>query len=794
MVMRSEQEDRPNPQDMSMFQGATLSGADIFTLPTDSDPALRQDLNDKWPHLTPAEIDHGWQQAINHGPVMLAQQVAYALAVSLQHAPVSEPATVPDQDATAQPHAQSGLLTLAALAEVMEVRERIALLDEIDALDAPTVRARGLMLLAPHVSGKKQRDVIHDAYKATRDITDPGTRAALLGSLIPLLQDSQYGEIPSGLVAETLDLASRINNVEARLRSLTALAQYVAPTIRIALLLAVLDNIATMSQSDAQAGALIVLAPYLLEEVHHRTLTVAAHISDPAARARALTGLARHLPEQLQPRLRAAALEAVATIANENERAQALAAFAPHLEGVRDDKEEFPILLERALEIAINMHHREARARALVGLHTRLPHNLQGEALAAVNAVGDEHHRAQMLAELAPALSPDIAIAALAVAHDIRQRDARFLALKSLGSRQTGAAAERTWLDALAVAVGLPRQLERVLALAELAPQLPDELRYRTLVNALNTARSIVNERARVRAISTLAPLLVDHQQLLADALADSHTVTNPVEKAGAMIALIPCLPEGDPTQATISESLSLLREISVEYRRARALISMAEYVSGEHLVEAIRIALEITDPYDRATTLIALMQGLDAADRPRILQEALQSARGIMDDYDRASALAALWPLADAQSQADIARSVLAAVRQIGDDYDRASGISVFAPLLAAQEMPSLLPPESQVLREALLSACRVADTHQRAVLLKDLSPAWIELHPPNVGYALWCEVLILLSRRTLPDLLNDLSALSGVLQAIGSKDAQQQVVQVVKAARQWTYPLLQK
>ena len=42
-----------------------------------------------------------------------------------------------------------------------------------------------------------------------------------------------------------------------------------------ALLLAVLDTIATMTLSDAQAGALVALAPHLLGEVHHRTLTVA---------------------------------------------------------------------------------------------------------------------------------------------------------------------------------------------------------------------------------------------------------------------------------------------------------------------------------------------------------------------------------------------------------------------------------------------------------------------------------------------------------------------------------------
>ena len=89
-----------------------------------------------------------------------------------------------------------------------------------------------------------------------------------------------------------------LHSPEARLRSLTAIAPHVPSAVRVALLLAVLDTVATLSQSDTQAGALIALSPFLVGEVHHRTLTVAAHIKDPASRARALTGLAPFLPER----------------------------------------------------------------------------------------------------------------------------------------------------------------------------------------------------------------------------------------------------------------------------------------------------------------------------------------------------------------------------------------------------------------------------------------------------------------------------------------------------------------
>lgn len=740
-----------------------------------------------WPYLPHEVIEEKWQQAVNTGPRLMGRQVSYALAASLKRDPNDTAPTQPHLSAYSTATAdETGLVALASLSQDLSVQQRIALLTEVQALENLAIKARALLLLVPQLSGEKRRLTIREIYEASKAVKNPSECARLLTTLLPLLHSSEESELPSGIVAETMDIASTIKDTEARLRSLTALAPYLPPTVRIALLLAVLDTIATLPQSDAQAGALVSLAPHLTGEVHHRTLTVAAHIKDPAPRARVLTVLAQHLPARLQPRLRAAALEAIASIPNEEERAIALADFAPHLEDVNENDESFPVLLERALALGVNMNRRDARARALVGLQARLPHNLQGEALAAVNAIPDEHDRAQMLADLAPSLPPDLSVAALAIAHDIRQRDARFLALKALGSRMNEKAAERTWLDALAVAVALPRQLERVMALGELAPNLPAELKHRTLVNALTTARSITKERARVRAIATLAPLLGDYQQLLADALADAYTISNPVEKVSALIALVPFLPE-EPRNKTIEVALGGMREITVEYRRSRALASLAPQLEGEALKTATDIALDIADPYDRSTTLMALLSRVLEDGREEMLKHIWDAARDIMDHYDRATALSNLWPHATADMQAEIVRAVLDAVKEISDDYDRASGISVFAPLLAAESMPSALPSDSQVLREALLAACRIDTSAARAEALADLIPYWTDVHPTPIAYTLWCEILPQLSQRPVPQLLSDIAALTPVLRAIGGKAAAEEATRVVAAARKW-------
>ncbi len=740
-----------------------------------------------WPYLTLDEIDRGWQQATNDGPAMMGRQVAYALAISLRREPVkTEEDGAPPPDPVQS--GLSGVLALAAYSDALSIKQRIQFLEEILVLPEPAPRARALLMLAPHLPSEQSRRTLHSAYQSTLEVADIPARARLLLDLLPMLGTIKESDLPTGITAEALDLAGSIPNTEARLRGLTALAFYLPSAARIALLLAVLDTIATMSHSDGQAGALIALAPHLVEEVHHRALTVAAHIPEPAPRARALTTLAQILPAPLQQRLQAAALEAIAVIPNESERATALVAFAPHLDSMGEQDEAFPVLLERALAIAVTMNRRDSRAEALVALQARLPRNLQGEALAAVNTITNEHTRAQLLANLAPSLAPDMAMGALVVAHNIRQRDARFLALKALGRRLEGKAAERTWLDALAVAVALPRQLERVLALAELVPYLPDELRYRTLSNALTTARSITMDRAQVRALSTLAPLLAEQQQLLADALADAHTITNPVEKVSALIALVPYLPQGEATDRTLDEILSDLRDVPVEYRQARSLTTLAPYLYGARLETALELGQGTADPYDRASILVALLPHLENPTlRAAILQRALESTREITDSYDRATALTALWAQASPEMRPEITRAALNAVHEIGDEYDRASGISVFAPLLASEEAPSALPSESKVLRDTLLAVCQLDAPAERAAALQQIVGPWGKMHPPAVAYALWCEALALLSRRPLSHLLNDLVVLAPVIRDLGGEGAVQQAAQAIAAARHW-------
>ncbi|TRV46460.1 MAG: apoptotic protease-activating factor, partial [Microcystis panniformis Mp_GB_SS_20050300_S99D] len=101
--------------------------------------------------------------------------------------------------------------------------------------------------------------------------------------------------------------------------------------------------------------------------------------------------LAPYLPENLLPEALATARE----IGNEYQRARALTGLAPHL----------PEILLEALATAREIRDEYQRARALTGLAPYLPENLLPEALATAREIGNESSRAEALKALTAQLT-----------------------------------------------------------------------------------------------------------------------------------------------------------------------------------------------------------------------------------------------------------------------------------------------------------------------------------------------------------------------------------------------------
>ncbi len=122
-------------------------------------------------------------------------------------------------------------------------------------------------------------------------------------------------------------------------------------------------------------------------------LAYARQVPDPGQRARALSGLAPHLPPDLKEQVLREALAAAQEIRDEFDRAEALSGLAPHLP---------PELLREALAAAQEIETDSDRARALSGLAPHLPPELLREALAAAQEIRDADDRARALSGLAP--------------------------------------------------------------------------------------------------------------------------------------------------------------------------------------------------------------------------------------------------------------------------------------------------------------------------------------------------------------------------------------------------------
>jgi hypothetical protein len=259
-------------------------------------------------------------------------------------------------------------------------------------------------------------------------------KAEVLASSLQLVWTAETST-PEQATDAFLGLLALGETVEGLLTSPTARPSHVALVQeRLARMVALAARGRDPASVERVAAALIplnVAYPDLLAQA----LAAAAQIAWDYARARALSGLAPHLPPDLRDAALAQALAAAAQIASDYDRARALSGLAPHLPpDLRD------AALAQALAAAAQIARDYARASALSGLAPHLPPDLRdaalAQALAAAAQIASDDARARALSGLAPHLPPDLRDAALAqalaAAAQIARDDDRASALTDL--------------------------------------------------------------------------------------------------------------------------------------------------------------------------------------------------------------------------------------------------------------------------------------------------------------------------------------------------------------------------
>lgn len=706
-------------------------------------------------HLTQALT-----KALEAGPAEITQQIQYMLALSQVTSTPPTPPSTPTRTTTV---AEARLMALTELRHLLTPSQASQLFEEIQVVKDPLLRLQMSITVMPLLSTDLLTRTAQEVWSEVEQIDDPAIRGELMLKMIPLLEQ---GLDESAQVAVQLSniikLAQSFENIEARVRSLVALAVQLPPMMRISLFNHILDEIDATQNNTLKTNAINAMANQLPTEIEERVLKSAKEISLPHERIRALTSLARTVSVQVQRSLREEAIKTITQIRNEDDRAEAIINFAPHLESANEE-DGFPELLEQALGISVTLSRRNMRARALVALAPHLTLDLQGEALAAVHSLSNERDRAILLAELAPTLPPNMLVASLAVAHTMREQDARVHALTILAHYAPEHARSQTVLDALAAASNLPHHYERVTALIALDDVLPEQLLDQAFTNALETTRLIENESARARALSLLGGHLPT--SLLGRALDTAYRIFDLQMRLNALAGIVERVPAEERREA-LKVMLESARNMPFDYKRARALVSIAPHLTTDMIKEALSIADALEDPFDQSSAYIAIAQNTPADTRKQIIQMAWQLITKIDDGYDRASVIAAITPYLPDDMNDQVARLSADVIRSIDDEYDRASAVTILAPILAQGELltADIRLDRVGILGNVLQAVVEIPTQQQRVAVLRATVPLWVSLDD-QARYDLWEKLALPVARLPLADTLYCIGTLTPLL-----------------------------
>lgn len=712
------------------------------------------------------QLEHALEQALQADASALPRQIRNLLTISQRRAaPPSEMYRAPAHHAPAARYS-----ALVSLAHALPEPALEALYEELRALPDLETRLTLQAELLRHFSASVQQARAHEIWGQLENIRNAVTSITILLQLaaLPALEPGAELEKMTAL-GGVIDVAQKIPNLEARVRSLAALANHAPQTVAAKLYRTIFALLPRLPNESLKSTTIVTLARYAPERVENLMIENARLIVRSSHRARALVALIPLFPER--PELMHEALAAMARIESEDDRTEVLCNFAASLQRQDMDGIEYPETLRDALDVAIGLNKRLLRARALVALAPLLTTDLQGEALAAVNALPNERERATLLAELAPSLPPNVLVASLAVAHTMREQDARVHALTVLAHHVPQHARHQTILDAFAAASNLSNQYERVTALLGLVDVLPDQLRGQAFVNALDATRMIENPHARARALSMLGQHLPE--RLRSRALDAALELGHIEQRLSTLTSLAPHLKSGEHARA-LRHMLDSAQQIQLEYKRARAISLIAPHLTGSLIDEALELAHALTDPLDRFNAYLALSHNLSPQQRPQIIALAWDLLDKIEQGYDRAGALMAIAPYLNAEQSALLKEMALDVVQNIEDDYDKASAITLLATLFTDNpygEAFAPMPEKATLLSQAIKAALSLPYQNVRVQLLRRCVPLWLQMHD-STRYALWKDAARRLKALPLPDVLLCLEVLMPVLEAVSGTD----------------------
>lgn len=721
----------------------------------------------------PATVRQRLQSALRMGRQGLALQLRYLL-MACQFAPARSTPT----DSGAHLHINDARLqTLVHIAPHLSPAQRSLLYGLIHDVED---RGTCLSLLARAIRAVPIDEALPHArviWESLDAIHHPAQRASALIDIADLIHDTAGSTLTAGVLLRLIHNAQNMKTIEARLRALIGLAPSLPEAQSRDIVHGIMAELERAHSDTLTTRSINTIAPALTPQHVPTAVALCRTIKSPTDRARALTALLPHVNSEWRGDLQGEILMAVEHISSEDERADALIALAPHMESAT--AKEYPRVLSHALSIAIGMQRRPLRARMLVSLAPHLTPDLQVEAIADVNSLPNERERATLLTQLAPTLPESMIVASLSVAYAMREQENRVQALTALARYASPTMRHQTLLDALASANNIASHYERVRVLVSLLELMPSNMQEQTLTNALESARLIENESARARSISLLAPHLNDI--LLERALSVARELTNVEHRLGALIGLAEQLSD-QHYDAVMHEMLACVSSIPVDYKRARALTAIAPYIRPEDTGALETLANQLSDPIDRLNVLLGLVPYVTTDLRTVIVQAAYHLLSQSEPGYDQVTAIIALAPYLSPEQREALIRAIPSTLEAIEDEYDQASAIVLLAPLLVNDRQANDQSVSRwDALALALESALLVPHPAQRLHLLEQACAVWARQKSPERAFIVWSHLTTLLVELPLAQVVACLGALLPLLMDFAGEDAAHEVARLL-------------
>ena len=516
---------------------------------------------------------------------------------------------------------------LCELMEKVVDQEKQPLIDRI-MVGAPHFRhsdyALVLLRVLPHVANGKKMELVAEAMKLARVLSDNERCVGMLSELIPYLSLDGRTAVVDEIAAihptylELLEwphvlsrLAARLPEPERAVVLKSALSHARAIEDRGLRAKGLNDLLTVVPFAEQKAiGEEVIASVREIENPDYRFLILmdlvkrsgnivlvdeALRVANTVVEGGAqLTALAKYLPEEGRKATAKVALSRAQALGDEYTRAKALSAI-----GCFVSSREKPEVLRDALKASATIEDLRSRHDVLIDISDQLP----------------EVERSKILASL------------LLEARGVPKIDLRFRALLSVAWKLPQSIRSSVASEVLNTARGLSGTHSRVEAIAKILPLLAGAERAAALNEIVAGASHIPNQ-----SLELVIPYLPDaiRGTIMNEKLADARSDDEDKYRAWAVLPLLPYLPPAGRIEA-IGEVLNRVRiepEIDV---RARLLVRVSVELVGAERTDAAKQALglarTLTDAVLRAGTLIEVAEHWPTEKNDPLLLEALHEA-----------------------------------------------------------------------------------------------------------------------------------------------------------------------